>query len=47
MATVKHNQHVDFYESIPEFVWNILLGLTSIAGIWLLIGVVKMFLLLK
>jgi hypothetical protein len=47
MATAKHNKHMNFYESAPELFWNLLLGITTVAGIWLLIGTIKMFFLLR
>ena len=42
MATVKHNKHIDIHEFVPEIFWNILLGITTVMGIWLLIGIIKM-----
>jgi hypothetical protein len=47
MATAKLNEHMSFYESVPEILWNLLLGITSVAGIWLLIATIKMFFLLR
>jgi len=42
MATAKHNKHMNFYEPIPEIFWILLLGITTVGGIWLLIGTIKM-----
>ena len=46
MASVKHNKHTEFHESIPEITWILLLGISTVVGIWLLAGIVKMLFLL-
>ena len=46
MATVKHNKHMYFHESVPELFWILLLGITSVVGIWFLIGIIKILFLL-
>ena len=46
MATVKHNKHMDFYEPVPEIFWFLLLGITTVVGIWFLVGILKMLILM-
>lgn len=43
MATVRHNNHLDFHWTTPEFFISLLLGVLTAAGLWFFSGLLLMF----
>ena len=43
MATEKHYDQREFHWIDEEHLWTLLLGVTTVAGILLVIGIIKMF----